>query len=107
MRVIRREQKLTSKQLSQLSGVTQSTISEIENDNRSPQIDTLEKICNALNIKVHHLFPAEEFLAESYSLTQDEIKMIKIFYKLNEKQRQELTGLLSSLLRQPGVEIEF
>lgn len=47
---IRKEKKLTQKELAKKAGVSQSTISAIENYSKSPSIATVNKIAIALNI---------------------------------------------------------
>lgn len=46
----RLKKRLTQKELSRLSGISQSHISDIENDVKSPTIRTIEKIASALKI---------------------------------------------------------
>ncbi|WP_413815569.1 helix-turn-helix domain-containing protein [Bacillus safensis] len=50
--ILKRRQalKISSTELSSLSGASQSTISKIERGTSSPNIETLIKICKALNI---------------------------------------------------------
>ncbi|MBN1079241.1 XRE family transcriptional regulator [Clostridium botulinum] len=47
---VRKEKRLTQKELSRLSGVSQSTISEIENGAVSPRLLTVSKLAAALQI---------------------------------------------------------
>ena len=48
----RNENNITQKELSKLTGITQSDISKIENGNANPSIKTLQKIAKALNKKL-------------------------------------------------------
>lgn len=48
----REEKKLSQKQLSQLSGVTQCDISRIEGGVANPTIETLSKICKVLGLEL-------------------------------------------------------
>ncbi|NMM51640.1 helix-turn-helix domain-containing protein [Paenibacillus aquistagni] len=96
LRTLRREKNLTTTQLSKLSGVTQSTISEIENDNRSPQLDTLDKICQALGISINELFPAAT--NRTLFLSDEEKHILQVFYQLNPHEREALKTLVTSLL---------
>ncbi|WP_207757902.1 helix-turn-helix domain-containing protein [Clostridium botulinum] len=50
MEKVRKEKRLTQKELSRLSGVSQSTISEIENGAVSPRLLTVSKLAAALQI---------------------------------------------------------
>lgn len=46
----RLKKRLTQKELSRLSGISQAHISDVENDVKSPTIRTIEKIASALKI---------------------------------------------------------
>lgn len=50
---------LTLKQMSELTGISKTTLNEIENDNRSPTLETLVQVAKALGIKVTDLFESE------------------------------------------------
>jgi len=56
LRKVRKRKKQTMKELSQKIGVSESLISQIENDKVSPAIDTLLKITDELNIDFEYLF---------------------------------------------------
>lgn len=49
---IRKEKELKQVELAKLIGITNSYLSEIENDNRNPDLVMLEKICNALDVPI-------------------------------------------------------
>lgn len=49
----RKEKKLTQKQLSELSGVPQETISRIESGERDPQLQTIIKLANSIGKVLH------------------------------------------------------
>ena len=48
----RAEHNLTQKELSELTGITQSDLSKIENGNANPSIKTLQKLAKAFNKKL-------------------------------------------------------
>ena len=48
----RTEMGITQKQLSDLSGITQTEISKIENGNANPSLKTLKKLASAMGKKV-------------------------------------------------------
>lgn len=68
LKKFRMARNLTGVELGTLTGTGQSTISEIENNKRSPTIDTLEKICNVLKIKVCDLLEDRAYLSPEYLL---------------------------------------
>ena len=56
LRELREKKGLTQKKLAELSGQRQATISDIENDNRSYELQTLEKIVEPLGKAVEIKF---------------------------------------------------
>jgi len=52
---VRENNKLSIKQLSYLSKVSQTTLEKIEKGETNPLIGTLDKIANALNIKLYQM----------------------------------------------------
>lgn len=56
---VRVKQGLTLKQMEKLTGISKTTLNEIENDNRSPTLETLVQVAKALNIRVTDLFESE------------------------------------------------
>lgn len=52
IRELREAQGLTSTQLGEMCGLTQSTISKVENGKWSVSIDILSKVCEALGARV-------------------------------------------------------
>lgn len=52
LRKLRVEKWLTIKQLSDLSGVGEATISRIENHEIQPTVQTICKLCSALNVTI-------------------------------------------------------
>ena len=58
LRQAREKRKLTQEQLESISGVAQSVISKIETgDMQSPAWDTVARLCAALNVGPHDVFP--------------------------------------------------
>lgn len=55
LKKLRQKKKLSQNDLSILSKVPQTTISNIERDICSPTIDTLRKLSKALNVKISDL----------------------------------------------------
>lgn len=56
---IRNKKGLTLTELSRLSGISKSTINNIENDKTSPTLFQLETIAIATNEKITNLFESE------------------------------------------------
>lgn len=86
IRQLRKEQGLTQVQVSQLSGVSQSAISDIESGRvtKLPNIDTVGKIASALGCTVAELLgEGAPAAAPSDGLTPTERQLILDFRALN------------------------
>lgn len=90
LKSIRLDKGISSKELEALSGVNQSTISRIENNTHSPSIDTLFKICTALDISIN------DFFKDNEELPVDVINLISTAKKMSPNQRQKVTEMLES-----------
>lgn len=55
----RNNKKLTLKQLQDLTGISKTTLNDIENGKNSPTLDQLEKIAKALNMRISDLYISE------------------------------------------------
>jgi transcriptional regulator with XRE-family HTH domain len=64
LKEIRIKKKLTQNELSELSKVPQSSISDIENNKTIPSILTLTKIAKVLNVKIEDLIEYQEETVE-------------------------------------------
>ena len=97
IRALRKERGWTSEYLAEISGCTQSTISEIENDKRSPQYDTLEKIAKAFQLPLIDILPLEAHTGKM-DFTEEEKRLISIFHQLTPEQRKHLLEFVHSFL---------
>lgn len=88
LKKFRIKKKYTLRQLSELSGISVSFISDIENGRRNPSIDTLNSIAKALNVSVDRL------LGESVS-------------SIIENRIKELNITLEDLAERAGVSVEY
>ncbi|MGI5955751.1 MAG: helix-turn-helix domain-containing protein [Coprococcus sp.] len=55
----RTEKRLTLVQLAAMTGISKSTLNNIENGKTSPTLDELEVIAEALNLRITDLFESE------------------------------------------------
>lgn len=55
----RNNKKITLVKLSELTGISKSTLNNIENEKVSPTMAELETIAKALNVKITDLFESE------------------------------------------------
>lgn len=73
IRFFRKKMKFTQKQLSELSGIATITLQQYELGKRNPRIDNLQKIANALNIKLSDLVCPNETIKEFHAENGAEI----------------------------------
>lgn len=50
---------MTLEQLAELSGISKSTLNDLENGKRSPRLEQLESIAAALGVSINDLFQSE------------------------------------------------
>lgn len=110
IRKYRTEKGLTQKKLGEMCGIADSNIRKYEAGNQNPKLETLQKIANALEIPVSHLFIGEiltkaelkEKLSE-YGLehlvpdTEEERIVLDNCKKLNETGKKEAAKRVEEL----------
>ncbi|HHW36776.1 MAG TPA: helix-turn-helix transcriptional regulator [Bacillales bacterium] len=82
---------ISGQELGKISGTGQSTISEIESGKRSPSIETLEKICLALNIKLIDLLSDED------PLEPELLQLLNSAKKLTPVEQKAVAEMLNTL----------
>jgi transcriptional regulator with XRE-family HTH domain len=94
LKEIRLTKGLSGKDLENLSGVGQSTISRIELDQHSPSLDTLSRICAALEIRITDLinekfdpipYHLQQLIETAKQLTPEEQSLVTDFLKIRLK----------------------
>jgi transcriptional regulator with XRE-family HTH domain len=85
------ERKWSVYKLSKLSGVSQSTLSNMFNRNNAPSISTLEDICKAFGITLSQFFADE---GELVSLNKEQTEMLGKWSTLTSDQKTALLKLL-------------
>lgn len=73
IRIIRTDKKLTQQQLANQMGISRSYLSDIENDRKSPSVNTVESLAEKLNISVHYLMTGEKAFSDMPVKERDEI----------------------------------
>ncbi|MCX4271921.1 MAG: helix-turn-helix transcriptional regulator [Acetatifactor sp.] len=56
---IRREKKITLVQLAELTGLSKTTLNEFENERRMPNLEQLERIAMALDMRMSDLYESD------------------------------------------------
>ena len=95
LRLIRKEHKLTLKELSQLSRLSVPYLSDMERSVVNPSVDTLQKVAVAYNISVKDLISGVEGLGESSNTNYPEgfqsfLEKYETLYKISDDWKESL-----------------
>lgn len=103
----RMAKKLTQRQLADLIDVKHNSISDWESDKHAPDIDTLEKICRALDVTSTYLMGQksdDEYgnIVGNLMNQPDLLDMIEEYQELNSEDKKAIRQLISSLYKASG-----
>ena len=87
IKTVRKNKGLKQKQFCELIGITQSYLSGIENGNKKPSIDVLEKIAETVNIPIPVLF---WFTVSEDDVNERKLEMFKLLKPSVDKLITEL-----------------
>lgn len=93
IKLLRIERHWSEYQLSQESGIPQSTISSWYKKQVMPSLNSLKSICEAFNITLGQFFSDDEY---DIDLTENQKNMLKAFNKLPKNAQQDFIKLLSN-----------
>ena len=85
------KQQITNYRLSQMTGVTQTVLSRIMKGENVPTIQTIEKICVALNISLAQFFAKDE---NPPDLTAEQKEIIETWNGLSPEERERLMKII-------------
>ena len=89
------EKNITEYKLAKLSGLSQSTISNIFIRNTAPTIPTIEAICNGLGISMSQFFANPSAESPVY-LTKDQEELFKKWISLSKEQKEAVLKIIKS-----------
>lgn len=95
MRKLRKEKGITAKQLAEMVGVSEVSITQYETGNRSPKRDTLLRIAAALGTSVEYLAGKKESPAQEMDRT--EARIMETVKSLTPSQKAHLLSYLAGL----------
>lgn len=99
IKALRKERKWSAEYLAERSGVTQSTISDIESEKRSPQLETLEKIAIGFDIPLIEILPINDYFSHSDSaLSTYELKIIELCHQISPEHRNIIISILETFI---------
>ena len=88
---LRMERGWTEYRLSEESDIPQSTISSWYRKGAAPTINSIEKICGACRITM------SQFFDEENEIKDEQKKLVKLWSRLTEKQREVILELLETM----------
>lgn len=91
---LRQIHNLSSKQLAKLINSSQSVISKLENNNRIPDVPTLEKICKVFDISL------SEFFDDRVNLPSELQELLYNAKKLSTNQLNQLNKFLKTIIEE-------
>ncbi|NGZ74503.1 helix-turn-helix domain-containing protein [Saccharibacillus alkalitolerans] len=100
LRYLRKARHLSSVELAQRANVSQSSISDIECNRRSPRLNTLSSLSRALGIPLSELLPVDDLL--EHPLKKEERELLELFDRMDGNQQQHLLEFLKSLAAVKG-----
>lgn len=95
LKSLREDKNLSQYRLAKKSGVSQSFLSTLESDQKTPTIDTLEKLCNALGINL-----AEFFDTPCTDIPDHLVLLVEEGRYLSPTQVEKLVDFLASLRKE-------
>lgn len=91
---IMKSKNISEYRLAKLSGLSQSTISNIFNRNTAPTIPTIEAICNGLGISMSQFF-ADDTQCDVY-LSREQREMFNAWSTLTAEQKEIIGNLIKA-----------
>lgn len=102
LKTLRNEKKISQKAMADILGVSQQTISNYENSEIEPDIDSLARIADYFDTSIDYLVGRAKLrgqteTSETFELSNDETRMLKQYRSLSEKEKQCIDLMLQTL----------
>ena len=94
LKVVRMQKGLSQAALGKLLGVQAQTVGRWENGKSKPNLETLNKLCEILDVTLHY-FISEEHV--DYQLNLEETFIINKFRELNDDGKKMIINLLNMI----------
>lgn len=104
---LRKEKRLTQKELADVINVSDKTVSKWENGNSTPDTTLLSDLCKALDISVNELLSCEKLPPEDYSKKAEENIMTLLQEKENDKKKSLIYYIIGGCLVLVGLLLNF
>lgn len=96
LKKLRVDKKLSQKELAELMGIKQQSISAYENETSAPSIDWLIKFAQEFNVSIDYLV-GYSHVPKNNCFTQDQIELFKIYDALSPEKKPTAQKLLKVL----------
>ncbi len=95
LRTTRKSKKISVYKLSQMSGVSETHIRDLERGDRNPSFDTLDRLAKPLGLSLADLFKENR---EVCYLNNEEAEFVECFRMLSEDKAEALLKFLKTLV---------
>ncbi|ABK60853.1 helix-turn-helix domain-containing protein [Clostridium novyi] len=96
LKQLRISRNITTYELSELTGIPQSTISKMENGKRKIEAESLQKLADALNISVNEFFDSSFKDSTSESFDEDIRRIERARNKMPLKDKEKMMKILEA-----------
>lgn len=94
---MRKEQKLTQRQLADILGISDKTVSKWECGNGMPEVSLMLPLCESLKINVNELLSGEKLTDDNYHQKAEE-NMINLIREKEESKKKIILSVIISML---------
>jgi transcriptional regulator with XRE-family HTH domain len=95
IKILRKEKKLTQKELASLANISRSYLGDVENDRYNPSVDTLHDIAKALNTTAQQLLKEDINTNDEIDILEEELKSLVDKYKnISTDNRKKLLKMI-------------
>lgn len=94
---LRKAKNITQRELADIIGVSDKTISKWENGNSLPDTSLLMALCSALDISVNELLSCKKLMKEEYS-SKAEVNMIKLLHEKEISDKRNMASMIVGII---------
>lgn len=91
------------KELSKFTGISTSTISAWNKRGTDPAAEYISTIADFFEVSTDYLLTGKEKSSQEEHLSENELEMLEIFQKFNDREQIKLIGKLEELYRQKQI----
>lgn len=106
LRKLRRARGLTQQELGKLAGVTQHTVSELENGKQEPHPSTIRKLASALGVSTVRLIEGPELFSLEWAENATDVEFERAIAEAGEDEIDALDRLGAKLIRLNNYELQ-